>query len=424
MLFIGLLFFIFLIIIRPQDFVAGLTGIPIVFATMAVLLTVWALFHRNKKIVKLPQDKFVLLFFFSIIISAISTNWISYIIDNFIETIKVFFIYCFIVTIIDSYRKFVVATWTLMLFLFVIGCIGILQYYGHDVTGVGMTFAADKGIYQIRYIGLFDNPNDLAYSVVIILPFSLGLILHKSKFLIKIIAIILFSVSIYCIILTGSRGGLLALVSCLSFWFLFWIKSAFLKKVSLILLAVIIFIAFLKMTTAYRDDESSMGRVEAWNAGMNMFLAHPLIGVGKGQFIEYHNKDSHNSYVRAGAELGFIGLYAFLGMLYYTIISILSIPVKDNPLASFRLYRSGYLGLIGAYLVASIFSTRTYDIVILVCIAMVSTYIKITYDALDDLGVVKIENENWHHERLLNYKIIFLTVITLLIWKLFLYQVW
>lgn len=72
-------------------------------------------------------------------------------------------------------------------------------------------------------------------------------------------------------------------------------------------------VAFSAQTGDYRDDNSSMGRIEAWVAGMSMLQQHPLVGVGKGQFLEHYSRDSHNSFVRAGAESGSLDSMHLLG---------------------------------------------------------------------------------------------------------------
>lgn len=50
-----------------------------------------------------------------------------------------------------------------------------------------------------------------------------------------------------------------------------------------------------------------------------MFKSAPFIGVGYGQFLEYHFLTAHNSYILVAAELGGIGSFLWTGLLYVTV---------------------------------------------------------------------------------------------------------
>ena len=419
MLNFGLYLLLILIIIRPQDFVPGIKGQPVVFGLMAVLLSGWILSPVDKRFFRTPQDKFVGLLFICIIISTISVNWISYSVDITVETIKIAFIYFFAISVLENENKFMTASWVMIGLMTIVALMGILQYFDCDITGAGMAWAGDKKGWQIRGIGNFDNPNDLAYSVVLIVPFALGLMIQL-KNITKIFAILLLAISVYCIYLTKSRGGLLALSSSIFVWWYLWVSGKTLKRFAVFIMIIGLLSASVIQTKDYRDDSSSMDRIEAWVAGMSMLESHPFIGVGKGQFIEHHNRDSHSSYVRAGAELGVPGLYAFVGILYFTFFSLFSIKNNKNT-EKWKIYYAGYGGFIGTYATASLFSTRTYDIVFLLVVGFSGVLSSLAQkeSALHNEEISLVENK-----RLWNKYVFALTIITIVVWKLFLIQVW
>lgn len=396
----------------------GIKGLPLVFVMMGILISGWSLSSLNKKLLRNDQDKFVSLFFFAIILSTLSVAWASYSINTAIETLKMVMIYYLIVTTVNSPEKFRIFTWTIVILLTILAGMGILQAYGHDLSGTEMIWAADKQVWQIKGVGIFDNPNDIAYSVVFIVPFSFSLFLNKKKFLYKISALFLMGVSLYCIYLTESRGGVLALIFCLAVWLYYWTSHKKLRSMMLFAGFVMIIMAFSMQVSGYREDASAMGRIEAWSAGMSMLQAHPLIGAGKDQFFEYYNVDSHSSYVRAGAELGIIGLYAWLGILYSTI-KYLSGVVRSNNL-QWKIYAVSYLSFLGAYSCASIFSTRTYDIVFLTIIAITSAFSRITQEDFRQNNQSLTVNKG----SFFNKTVAVITLCVLFIWKLFLIQVW
>lgn len=419
MLFIGLQIFLFLIIIRPQDFVSFMYGAPIVFIVMGVLVTGWIVSSIEKSVIKTAQDKYYALFFTIIVISSLNAGYLSYTKDIAIDTFKIALIYWFCVTIINNEIRLKITLWVAIVLMTVVALMGIMQSYGLDITGGGMYWAPDKEVWQIKGIGLFDNPNDLAYSVVLIIPFAIGLFVSSDKFIQKICALTFLFIAIFCIYLTKSRGGYLATTVGITSWFYFWFHSKNIRKLVMVLGLVGVIVAFSMQTKNYRDDESSMGRVEAWVAGMNMLRDHPFIGVGKGQFIDHHTKDSHNSFVRAGAELGFIGLYAFVGILCSSFYSLFLQDCKKLCI-DLNLYRVGFLAYLCSYIVASFFSSRPFDIIFMIVVALTSVLTRLRLD------IISIENNSDAIEvdGVFNINVIVITVLVIIVWKLFLVQVW
>ncbi|NOY71924.1 MAG: O-antigen ligase family protein [Gammaproteobacteria bacterium] len=417
MLFFGLLLFIFLIVIRPQDFVPALTGLPLVFVLMGVLSVFWLLNPIPKKLFQTQLDKFMGLFFLSIILSSFATQWMSYILDTSIEILKLALIYFMIVTIIDSEKKFKIACWTLVVLMTVVAAMGILQFYGIDITGYGMLWASDRQAWQIRGAGNFDNPNDLAYSVALMLPFALMLAL-KSKILGKILGVTLLAIAIYCIFLTQSRGGLLAMTLSVAAFIYFITEGAKLKRFYLIVGGIGVITVFFIKTGGYRDDESAMGRVEAWVAGWDMLKSHPLFGVGKDQFLEYHSKDAHNSFVRAGAEIGIVGLYAWIGLLYFSYQSLLYTSFQKG-MEKFKLYGIANLAFIFSFISASLLSSRTYNIIFMFIVALIVVQERLFHQISENH-----ENTVLSQKIFPNTKIIIYTLSVLALWKLFLIQTW
>ena len=335
---------------------------------------------------------------------------------------KVALIYYFIVMVVNSEDRFKRTVWAMLILMGLVALMGVLQYHGYDITGAGMSFAANKGVWQIKGIGNFDNPNDLAYSVVLIVPFALGFLFQTKGFLGRIFALFLLAVSIYCIYLTKSRGGQVALAASLGTWLYFWTKNPKRKRQLIVFAAMGIIAVAATQSTGYRDDESAMGRVRAWAKGWELVKSNPLTGVGKDQFIQHHKKDTHNSYVRAGSELGLFGLYAFIGMIYAVGITILTVQ-KSNIDEKWRPYYAGFGAFFISYMVASVFSTRTYDLIFLICVALVGILGRL---ALADTDEVSAEGVLFPIQTTLlwNKNVFGITTAILLAWYIFLRQVW
>jgi putative inorganic carbon (hco3(-)) transporter len=422
MLFVGLLVFMFLQIIRPQDFIPGLEGVRLVLYLMVILLIGLLFSPIEKKLIRSPQDKYTGLFLVVITLSTLPLFWIFYTIDTAIEMIKTAMIYYFIVIILAKEEKFVVTIWTMVILMGLVALMGILQYHGYDITGAGIVFDSNQGIWRIRGIGNFDNPNDLAYSVVFVVPFALGFLFKTKGFLGRFMALILLIISIYCIYLTRSRGAQIALVASMGSWLYLWVKNPKRKRQIIIIAMTGVIAAAVVQGTGYREDESAMGRIEAWAEGWQLLKSNPILGVGKDQFIEYHERDTHSSYVRAGAELGLLGLYAFMGMVYsvgFTILQLQKLEVEEK----WRSYHAGFGAFFVSYIAASAFSTRTYDLIFLICVALVGSLGRLALNKTDEVSAegILFPAQTAH---LWNKNIFGISIAALIIWYLFLRQVW
>lgn len=189
------------------------------------------------------------------------------------------------------------------------------------------------------YIGGGLDPNDSAALFVTTLPFAMLLVSGKGwkRRLGFAVAMLLVA----AIVKTGSRGGVIGLIA-VSLVLIF--QAAPKRRWSYVLgvaacAAVFTLAANETMTGRLRtvfapqsdyNVTEREGRLQIWRRGMKYMLTHPILGVGLGSFetaegvlsgkrnegfgIRY--TASHNAYVQVGAELGMIGLAAFLAALW------------------------------------------------------------------------------------------------------------
>lgn len=177
------------------------------------------------------------------------------------------------------------------------------------------------------------SANELAVVFVCALPFTLVLGGH-SGLLRALFGLSVIAVNGIGLVLTGSRTGFaaLAVVGGLT------LVRARRVAPAAALLAVVVgavimwqvapaaywarMAAMVSPTTEYERGYS--GRLEVWERGLNLVLARPLYGVGIGAFgtadsvINHQKKEraAHNSYLEIWAELGPVGLVAFLVLLW------------------------------------------------------------------------------------------------------------
>ncbi len=231
---------------------------------------------------------------------------------------------------------------------------------------------------RICGLGFLNDPNDFAQFLLVMLPLIWTLWRNRAKvrnFLFVIVPTLLL---LWAIVLTQSRGGLLAFGVMLLFAFRKRFGNTISIVLTLVLLAGILTSGLWKREDLSVHENSAAGRVEAWGNGIAMWKSSPLWGVGFGQFGE-HNEDqngltAHNSYVLCFAELGTLGYLLWLGLITATLLDLNSIQrvLTSDDFAEADIQRwatAVRLALIG-YLSAAWFLSRTYYMTLYVLLGM------------------------------------------------------
>lgn len=194
------------------------------------------------------------------------------------------------------------------------------------VEGTRVTIGRDIG-------SILGDPNDLSLALLFPLSFALTNIFQGSKAQRTMTALFMI-ILVSGIIATQSRGGLLGITS--AFFTLMLLRSrsivipSIISGIGLILLVVFAGISDRSSGGSGEEgiDESSMGRLFAWEAAFRMALANPLSGVGLDNFYfnyffysthwDGKNHAVHSTWFQILGETGFIGFLLFICLLVGT----------------------------------------------------------------------------------------------------------
>lgn len=147
----------------------------------------------------------------------------------------------------------------------------------------------------------------------------------------------------FCIIglvLTGSRGGFIALIVALTAGVIFAGRARRARVLSIVvvaaLLTIVSVVAFAPPSVRDRLTATGdgSGRRDIWRVGVEMVKANPVLGVGAGNFqtrapeyvleaglirrndlIVGRPRGTHNIYLRVLSQLGIVGLLLFVGII-------------------------------------------------------------------------------------------------------------
>jgi len=178
---------------------------------------------------------------------------------------------------------------------------------------IGLLGTTSIGHGRVRYRGVLQDPNELALAGGVGLPLAFAFSQASGRsFARRLVAVVSFVLVLVCAVLTASRGGQLVFLAVLAAYFVKRLGSAG------VLLGGVMAAPLLLLGGRGGEDASSstIERIDCWAEALSMWRSHPFLGVGLGQFNEYHYMTAHNSYLLALAELGFPGLLLFGIILY------------------------------------------------------------------------------------------------------------
>lgn len=372
--FILVLIYVGLVYLRPQEYVVALQGVPILPVLLVGGTLVW-LFQPNKNF-EASQHWLLPLLIFTMALSVVANGWFGGSMVIFTEFFPIVVLFYLISTSTDTVIKHRLFIRTLALITTILAAHGIDQIQ----TGVGWSGAkVIEG--RITYLGVFNDPNDLALAFVIAMP-MLGYGLSEAKLLIsKIFWSMCIAIILYGIYLTNSRGGMLGAITLLVLYFYSRygaVRSSVLAGIGLAAMSLLPS----RLSELDAEEESAAGRVDAWYQGIQMLLHNPILGVGKGNFTEHNYLTAHNSLVLAFAELGLVGYFvwlAFVGLSTYMVyrISVTSVDhvgeSRDAQKADWVEYKKisrTYLYAMLGFFVAAFFLSRSYNILLFILCAL------------------------------------------------------
>jgi hypothetical protein len=174
---------------------------------------------------------------------------------------------------------------------------------------------------RVRYRGELQDPNEVTLVVTAgALSLLVAFLRRRQSAFMRLLCVGAIAIVLTVVFMSQSRGGQ---ASALLVFFVYLVRRyGLLAFVPAGVLALPILLFGGRGGEA--ADASTELRYEAWATGFNLFKRSPLYGVGQGQFTEHHFLTAHNSFVLTVSELGFVGFYLFVCILYLSFKSLIS----------------------------------------------------------------------------------------------------
>jgi O-Antigen ligase len=237
--------------------------------------------------------------------------------------------------------------------------------------------APGEGIMRVQGAGngIFENPNDLAVSIAMVFPLCFMFLLRCRGLWRKALWTIVLLVLTRGVLVTYSRGGLLALLAAVLFaLYEFGAKGRRPQLFVIVALAMGLLVVFAgpanygqRMRTIFDPDSdptgSAQSRRQLLTESLDITEHHPLFGIGPGDFqiVSGFWHETHNTYTQLSAEAGIPALLLFLVLFVRSFKNIKRARALASDDEEIQMLGAALRCTIAAYLLGSFFASTAYE---------------------------------------------------------------
>jgi O-antigen ligase len=315
-----------LVFLRPHELIAplGPLRLPLVFLILSAGYVLLRSGQSLGQALMETETRLLLVLLGILCISATTGLWMG---NSFVAiktvVLPVFVLYLCLVSLIKSMNAIVKLSWIIVLGISINLTISLFDYFHGENLTMGRLYG--------RAVGLYGNPNDLAVTGVMAMPFIFWLLNICNTRLKKVLLLVILVLDFIVILFTYSRTGILA-IGFLLFALIVRSKN---KLRSFVLMLVLLLGIAVYAPERFFDRVASIGNAERDESGARaqrlalatkgivFFFKNPIMGIGLGNFTiaegktheEGHWKVAHNGFIELAVEAGFFGFIIFAVLL-------------------------------------------------------------------------------------------------------------
>jgi O-antigen ligase len=228
-------------------------------------------------------------------------------------------------------------------------------FYALQNAGQSVNFET----YMIDEAGLTDNANAAARYFTIAMVFITYLRSTQKNQFVKVIGLLGIFLTYVGVLVTLSRTGVILLT--IAQGLIIILEPQRKQKFSLVLafsMALVVVFVFSEnlfkylesFVPAIQQGTDTVGvRYNLWRSGWNMWIDHPIKGVGIGMFINkvgpyiYQLEGphlwravAHNTYIQVLSETGIVGFFLFMLLVFYSLRNLILSKLKTMELLKIR----------------------------------------------------------------------------------------
>ena len=355
---------------RPEDWIPGLRFIPVAKVTgiFALLGLLSSLGRTQRKFKNLPRESFYLMGLIGVlVVSALfSPLWRGGAMFRTLEFAKVYLAFVLTFLLVTSLERLRRIIYIQAASVVVISVVSIVL--GHSRPRL-------QGVIG----GIYSNPNDLAFAVVLSLPFCLAFVLTSKSVLMKLGWIAGMLVMGLTLVMTASRGGFVTLVvtGIVTLWH-FGVRGKRLGLIvgsgfTVVLLLLVAGGPLLKRMQAMEGGANAEGATSAYESyearkflmvrALHGIEEHPLLGLGVRNFQIYSGvwEDVHMTYLQIAVEGGIPALILYLMFFNRGFSNLRKLRRRKDLDPSTRLLVGGLHSSMVGFVIGALFAPEAYQ---------------------------------------------------------------
>jgi len=238
-------------------------------------------------------------------------------------------------------------------------------------------FVTNSQSLQALWVGVFEDPNDVGLLFVTLLPIALVRAIYIPNGPIsRAFSAVTATALIYGVYLTDSRGTFVALLGGVGFFFILKFRSIRGLIVAGVGGFFLITVGPSRMASITAADDSAMERIYAWIEALYAFSLYPFFGLGPKHWSDWHHKTTHNSFVLAFVENGFVAYVCWLAVIAIPLylVTRAAFDVEDEKT---RIEYAAWGACLAGVMLSIFFISRTYVLVPYFVTACVLTFCRV-----------------------------------------------
>ena len=325
---------------RPGDLMPGWGVVPLakVSGGLAALSLLFSIGRTPRNIGDLPKEAFYLLFLIILLFASalLSPVWKGGALATAVDFSKVFVGFTLTFLLVTTLRRFRRIVFIQSASVAVVSCVALVK--GHSVPR----------LLDVIPGGLYSNPNDLGFAIVLSVPFCLAFLIAARGFVRKVAWAIGIVAMLAALMLTASRAGFIDLIIAGTVLLReFGVKG---KRPYLIggaaFLCLVLFLVVGKDLTVRLNgivESGSSGEQDSAHASyeerrllmvksVDAMVHYPLLGVGPRDFQIYSGvwRDVHASYLQIAVEGGIPVLVLYLLFFFRGFVNLRALGAIKN----------------------------------------------------------------------------------------------
>jgi O-antigen ligase len=355
---------------RPEDWIPGLHFLPVAKITAAAALIgiLLSLNRTRRKLQDLPRESYYLLALIGVLFlsAALSPVWKGGAINHTIDFSKVYIAWVLTFLLVSDFAKLKRIMFIQTASVAVICIVSVVK--GHSQPRL-------EGVLG----GIYSNPNDLAFAVVLSLPFCLAFLLTTKTVVRKLAWCVAMLCMLTALFLTASRGGFVTLVvsGAVALWY-FGVKG---KRLALIVVTGMIVVLLMavagrplmkrleaiggdvdtdQQNRAYGSYEQRRILIQKAIAGIETY---PFLGVGVRDFQVYSGywRDVHVTYLQIAVEGGIPALILYLMFFYRGFANLRGLRKRKDLDPTIKIFVAALHSSLVGFVVGALFSPEAYQ---------------------------------------------------------------